>query len=237
VLGFCVNDYNNIDGFFYGSGTPITKRDGKGYPEIIFNSERSINAAEGVYRLVFETEGVFFTGPKYEDDVKNRTKFSEGTSMFLPGFFYTAEALREMKDDYGIVPFPLADENQENYSSIIHDILRIMFVPYNCQKYDAVCAVLEEMAFQGCQNVLPQYYDVLMKNKYARDDISASMIDIIRDSVFADVGYTMSFGSVAKIPRLLIQGKNSDFASQYASIIDAANAKIEDYIELFEDLK
>lgn len=54
-------------------------------------------------------------------------------------------------------------------------------LPYNCQKTDAVCAVLEKMAFEGHSAVVPVYYDTVLKTKYARDDISGQMIDMFHD--------------------------------------------------------
>lgn len=234
ILGYCTNDYNNIDSFYYGANVKITERDENDHPVIILNNENTVNALESVYRLVFETDGVYFSGPQYEQDVLNRNKFIEGTSMFHPGFFYTAEAMRDMKADYGIVPFPLLDKNQKNYQSIIHDIIRIMFLPTNCQKVDAVCAALEELAFQGYRNVLPQYYDVLLKNKYARDDNSAQMIEIIRSNTLTEFGRLFSLNTIASIQRLQIQARSSDFASKYASLIEGAQTVLDDYIELFE---
>ena len=156
--------------------------------------------------------------------------------MFLPGFFYTSEAMREMKTDFGIVPFPLYDENQDDYVSIVHDIMRIMTVPYNCQKFDAVCAVLEEMAFLGYRDVLPDYYNVLMKNKYARDEASATMIDIIRDSCAVDIAYIYSFNSIGYLQRKLIQD-NPNWASTYATYYDAALIKIEELVEKFTEVE
>jgi len=236
ILGYCINDYNNLDGLFFGSGVRVSERNKDGYPTLVLNNENTVDAITSLYSLVFETEGVYFSGPKYEEDVKNRNKFAEGTSMFLHGFFYTAEAMRDMKDNYGIVPAPLLDEDQENYQSILHNIMRIMFLPNNCQKVDAVCAALEELSFEGYQNVLPQYYDVLMKNKYARDDVSAEMIDIIRDTLLTDIGVIYSFNNLGNIHRLLIQEKSSNFASKYASSEEAALAKIQEYIALFEKI-
>ena len=142
-----------------------------------------------------------------------------------------------MQSDYGIVPYPKLDENQDEYSSIVHDIIRLMFVPSNCANVDSVCAVLEEMAFLGYRDVLPEYYNVLMKNKYARDDISSSMIDIIRDSLMTDIGMIYNFNGMSNIMRRLIQGKSDNFASKYAEMEPAALVKIEEHIAKFEAIK
>ena len=123
-LGYCINDYNNLDALFYGTGARVTERDEEGMPTLVLNNERVANIIEDVYELCFNTEGVYFSGPLYEDDVANRTLFENGNSMFLFGFFYTIEAMREMKSDYGIIPFPKYDSDQTEYVSVVHDIMR-----------------------------------------------------------------------------------------------------------------
>ena len=236
-LGFSVNDYNHIDSFFYATGARATERDKDDIPVICLNSEHTAEVMQGLYELIFNTEGVFCYGSSYEDDVKNRQHFENGNSMFLPGFFYTAEFMRDMKADYGIVPFPKFDEEQKQYYSDVHDIIRLMVVPVTCQKVDDVCAVLEEMAFTGYTNVLAPYYNVLMKNKYARDDVSAQMLDIIRDNCSPDFTHITNFNSIGYLQRKLIQAKSSDFASTYASYYPEAQKKLDDFIKVFTENK
>ncbi len=213
----------------------MTERDEEGMPTLVLNNERVANIIEDVYELCFNTEGVFFSGPLYEDDVANRTLFENGNSMFLFGFFYTIEAMREMKSDYGIIPFPKYDSDQTEYVSVVHDIMRMMVLPSNCTKVDSVCAVLEELSFQGYNELLPAYYDIVFKGKYVRDDVSAHMIDIIRDSCSTDIAYVYgdAFNGMGYITRYLMQAKSSNFASEYAKREAAAITQSNDFIEQF----
>ncbi|MGN1128278.1 MAG: hypothetical protein ACI4T6_04910 [Candidatus Flemingiibacterium sp.] len=236
-LGFSVNNYNHIDSFFYATGARVTERDKDDIPVICLNSEHTAEVMQGLYELIFNTEGVFCYGSGYDDDVKNRQHFENGNSMFLPGFFYTAEFMRDMKADYGIVPFPKFNEDQKQYYSDVHNIIRLMVVPVTCQKVDDVCAVLEEMAFIGYNDVLAPYYNVLMKNKYARDDVSAQMLDIIRDNCSPDFAHMTNFNNIGYIQRLLIRAKSSDFASTYATYYPEAQKKLDDFIKVFTENK
>lgn len=234
-LGYCINDYNNLDAFFYGTGARVTERDEENKPTLVLNNERVAGIVQGIYDLCFNTTGAYFSGPLYEDDVANRTMFENGNSMFLFGFFYTIEAMRDMKSDYGIIPFPKYDSDQTDYVSVVHDIMRMMVLPSNCTKVDAVCAVLEELSFQGYNELLPVYYDIVLKGKYVRDDVSAQMIDIIRDSCSTDIAYVYgdAFFGMGYITRYLIQAKSSNFASEYAKREAAAITQSNDFIEQF----
>lgn len=234
-LGVQINDYYHLDSFFYATGARATERDKDDIPQIVLNNERVASIMQDLYSLVFETEGVYFSGPQYTDDLLNRQAFENGTVMFLPGFFYTAEAMREMKSDYGIVPFPKYNEEQDDYYSDVHDIMRLMVIPKTCKDVDAVSAVLEEMAFVGYTDVLTPYYNVVMKNKYSRDSVSAEMLDIIRNNCSPDLSHIVSFNAIGYLQRKLIQAKSSDFASTYVQYYSGAQEKLDKYIEMFQN--
>ncbi|MCQ2432367.1 MAG: hypothetical protein MJ175_07175 [Clostridia bacterium] len=237
-VGYCINSYNNLDGFFSGAGARTTARDENDIPYLVLNNDRTINVCDAIYAIARDTVGGYNSGTAYEEDVKNREMFCHGDSMFLIGFFYTAENMRDMKNDYGVVPMPLYDEAQEQYVSDVHDIMSIMAVPYNITKLDTVSAVLEELAFTGYKDVLPSYYEVLLKNKYARDSISASMIDLIRDNCKPDIAhiYGDPFGTMGYIVREMVQGKKP-FASKYTSMEKNALKQMQKFIDKYTSIE
>ena len=91
--------------------------------------------------------------------------------------------------------------------------------------------MLEELAFQGYNDLLPAYYNVVLKEKYVRDDVSAQMIDIIRDSCSTDIAYVYgdAFNGMGYITRYLMQAKSSNFASEYAKREAAAITQSNDF--------
>ncbi len=235
-LGLILNKENLLDGFFYGSGLKTTKRNAKDEPELIIMNERASDIYDKVYRIVSgEYEGVY-TIPKAFDQVANLdkiTRFNNGTILFLPGFLYSAENLREMRDEYGIIPYPKADEAQSDYYSIVHNIIREMALPTNCKQPENVCAVLEELAFEGNQNVIPAYYEVALKTKYARDDDSAKMLDMIRDGCVTDIAmiYPANFNRLGIILRYMAQENKASLATIYAERESAAKEQMATFIE------
>ena len=129
-----------------------------------------------------------------------------------------------------------ADETQENYISMVHQSARFMALPVNCTKIEAVCAVLEEMAFIGHHELLPVYYETVLKDKYTRDSESARMLDLIRETVRADFGYIFAndFENIAYIPRSLVKNDSTAFASEYARLESSAKEKSAALYELFK---
>lgn len=108
----------------------------------------------------------------------------------------------------------------EKYNSTVKETIRFMALPNNCLNVDLACAVLEEMAFGGSQNVLPAYYEKALKIKYVSDSASGKMINIIRSSLTADIGviFGSGFANLCHVPRELIGKDSSAFISEYIKL-------------------
>ena len=244
-LGYSLNDYNNVDGILYACGVRATTRDENDIPVLALMTERGVDALKKSYDVFFNTIGgkgmglLEYSTSEYEEDVMFRDKFGEGTTMFYFGFFYSAESLRDMDDAYGIIPYPKLDEAQENYYSIAHDIISIMTLPVNCTKVEAASAVLEALAFIGYQDVLPAYYESLLKAKYVRDAKSAQMIELIRENFITDIAYVYgdAFNQMGYACRNMIANKKDNLQAWYDSMEKAALTKMEDLIEQFESVE
>lgn len=172
----------------YCTGVPLTERDADGIPHLVADSEAMMDVVSRLYSVVFETPGIVYGSDIETTEIENAVRqFSGERSMFLFGQLQSAEYLRDMTMDYGVIPTPKLDSEQEKYHSYVFEVIRFMSLPYNCQKVEASCAVLEEMAFQGYQNVSPVYYETVLKNKYIRDNASGQMIDLVRDGMCTDI--------------------------------------------------
>ena len=51
--------------------------------------------------------------------------------------------------------------------------------------------ILEAMAYESEQTVLPAYYEVMLKTKVSRDEQSSAMLDLILDHLVFDLGDTL----------------------------------------------
>ena len=235
LLGYGINNYNNIDAFLFGGSRRCTTRDDKDIPVISLLTEANSDAMAKVVKLYNDCPGGFGYGSEYTDDVKMREKFVAGESMFLFGFFYTAEHMREMEDDYGILPTPKALATDETYGTIVHDIIEVMALPVNAVKVDATCAVLEALAYCGYTDLLPVYYESVLKTKYARDQKSAQMIEIARDNLVTDIAYVYgdAFNNLGYAPRYIVQQKRESLTVYYEKGIKAAESNMKKLVEQF----
>lgn len=104
--------------------------------------------------------------------------------------------LRDMKSDYLIVPFPKYDEAQENYVSMSNGWMAcFVAVPLGADP-DFTGFVTEALAIESRQSIRPLMYDMVFKQKGARDEDSAAMLDIIINTVYLDFMEVYAFGGL-----------------------------------------
>ena len=232
--GLLLNNYNNCDIIFFGLGMRTTGRDDNGEPILVLNTERNAGAMEAMYHLIMENDGT-----RLGDPLPNTQDFNDGLSMYLMGFLYSSELLRDMPQDYGIIPSVKLNEEQESYYSVVHDIATLQCVPTTCtDKLEAVCAVLEEMAYDSYISVTPAYYETALKTKYTRDNLSSQIVDLLHDTAMTDIAYVYgdNFNSLGYTGRNMIQNKKSDLASWYASKEKSALKNMQKLIDKYNEL-
>lgn len=240
--GIGVITANLTDHFTYDAGIRATQRDENNIPYLMMNNEKTITHTQKLYSLYYENPGVRVFPADYNSlDVVMPNKFNANQQLYLPGWFYTSELLRNMEVDYAVIPFPKYDEAQESYLSLAHDISVIACLPTTCSKVDAATAVMETLAFDGYKNVLPAYYEVAVKVKYTRDSTDAAMqiLDIIHDNSTTDFAfvYNYALNGLGLIERDLMGSKKSDFASMYTKKEKAFQKKLDELIEVYTALE
>ena len=118
--------------------------------------------------------------------------FGNGEAFFYPSALGGAHSLRDMSDDFGILPYPKYDENQENYY-ILTSGGTVATIPVTLpeDRHENVGILLDALCRDSQQNLLPTYKEIVLKTKYARDEDSAEMLDIIFGSLTYDLGLSV----------------------------------------------
>lgn len=97
-----------------------------------------------------------------------------------------------MESDFGLLPLPKANEEQAEYSTYLHpDNATSVVVPVVNTELDRTGIILEDMAFYSSELVRPAFYDIMLKSKFARDNDSARMLDIILSRTTVDLALIM----------------------------------------------
>ncbi len=216
----------NVDSYFFNAGFRLTEQTSDGI-EFTLETERNYDIASKIFSYINDTIDVCFD-KEYAVPIAN---FSEGRSLFLSGFFYTGEYLRDTTDNYGVLPHPKYHESQSDYLSLVHDIVPFYYIPINTVTLDPACAVLECLAEYGGRHVTPIYYESALKLKYINDsdDVSSRIIDMVHDASVTDISfiYPTSFGEACYMMRYYVGDGVNNFGERAAAFRDKAAVGIE----------
>ena len=186
-----VADYGLICSYWINAGIITVEKDENDMP--YFNlpgNERffavmekvfDYNAADGIYLDTESNKMPAGIGPEAGFDF-----FRNGHALFALGTIQEMITLRDMPDDFGVIPFPKYDSAQERYYTRLLGG-RPFVIPGTNQRPDAAGAVMEAMACETRNTVFPAYYESSLKNKFSRDPESVEMLDLIREAAVWDL--------------------------------------------------
>ena len=185
-------DYN----FFFGSGCTMFTYDDEHLPIYSVNADRLQTVYDQVYKLLITQQSFHVTVAQYQADnsmyAKPSEVFKSGRALFYASYLSGAVGMREMEDDYGILPQPKFDEKQTEYLSFVNGAAAVVIVPKSLTDENLEIAgyMMEALASSSYYMVTDTLYEKVAKSKTARDPESAEMVDvIIRHKVF-DFGYS-----------------------------------------------
>ncbi|GHU38641.1 hypothetical protein FACS1894105_12800 [Clostridia bacterium] len=232
-FGTAFNQWSAVAGFMQSSGIKFTSRDENGIPYLDAEQEKLATLADKVYNLLYSNEGVWFDSALLAEGMLKNNRL-----LFAPNFLSAAMfVFRDMEADYSILPYPKFDSEQEKYHTRI-DGTNLLCVPINCNIPEAVGAFMEATASESYKSVSPVYFNTAMKSKYARDETSEKMLDIIRDGGYVNFAsvYGNSFGGPWGVLTSLIERKNNNFASWYEKNEPIMKAGLEELVNKMKEL-
>ena len=243
-LGFVVHDSNHPKGFWFSTDTFFYDKDNDGNINYTYGDEKDTDVCNALYQLIYNTPGSFYPGVT-NAVTDQQEKYNQISSKFTSGdiLIMTAELddsvaqLRDMKDAYGILPYPKYDESQEVFYSGSRNTHNAFSMPITCGDPDMAGAVLEALSASNYNTVLPAYFEIALKQKYSHDDDSARMYDLIRETMILDFGYVYNnaIGSPEGIFANAIKSENS-LASQVASNKTRLQTALDNYIEKYREM-
>ena len=98
-----------------------------------------------------------------------------------------------MENDFGIIPFPMKDEQQGYYTTSMEATAQAMCIPLTAANLDMIGTVTESMAVYSDQYLIDAYYETTLKGKIARDQDTTEMLDILTGTRTFD--YSTCYGS------------------------------------------
>ena len=203
--------------FWVSSGIKTVSKDSDDLLIFTGDGEKLYNVLDKIYQNVFGGDKIYFdsfTDHAWADESRafTRKQFENNLGLFLVAPVDNIPALRAMETDFGIIPFPKYDEAQEKYYSRVVDGW-IYCVPSYAPNLERTSVVMEALAVESKNITVPAYMDTALRTKYARDDDSQDMLDIIHANRTMDLGDTFYMDPVRNIYVDVFRAKKDNFAS------------------------
>lgn len=179
-----------------------------------------------------------------EDTVRIATV--DDTSVFRNGraLFYAfplgiiSSELRDCEFNIGFVPWPKADEGQEDYITCTSNAYSLWSIPISAANPDMSCAVMENLAYEGYLQIMPAMFETAYKVKYnnTESQLQSQVFDILRENLTFDIGRIMSTvtgGVFYLFSDSIISGKNT-LASKFETVQKKADKLLSKWMDELE---
>ena len=151
-----------------------------------------------------------------QDIYQLQTKmFSEDRALMMWIRMRVVETLRNMVTDFGIIPIPKFDEQQESFYHTVNRYTGAAVAVPNTSAFDPQTAgvIIEAMSAESRYSLLPAYYETNLGTKIARDPESTLMLDIIMQNRVYDTGELYDIGGLSWELYSMTMSNNADFGS------------------------
>ncbi len=217
-----------LDGYFAAFNIDIVTNDG-GIYFVALNTPSMVTACDKLYDLIYEEDrtwvakdGAGNLGGKQEQ----MNFFQTSHAVFCHGGFeWATDGFRFMSDDYGIIPYPKLNVEQQRYGSMLSDVYTVFVIPATQteNELEFTGAVMETLAHESYYTTTEAYYEILLKQRSTRDEESKAMLDLIHDCIDYNIGY--SYSSVLDNPvkafNAVLADKNNTYFNNFSGYYTA----------------
>lgn len=134
---------------------------------------------------------------------------------------------------FGVLPCPMYDTKQKNYVTV----LGFPYTMYQIASYSELqnesAAVLECLAAEGFRRVTPVLFEKTMKVRNTSDNNAAAMYDIIKSTIYIDLGrvFAMNFNEWTwKLFRNCLEKAKNSYISEYTANVNNIQKTLDDEI-------
>ena len=247
IYGFVSSDFIHVDPYWAACEIDIITKNNDGEYEWVFDSEKMYDMAEKVLHLYYATDdGSYIEKDNFASEETILTMFSSSYAAMATICIEQLEGaqMRNMTDEYGVVPIPKFLESQTTYHSQMHDGFRIACIPTTVQgeRLDMMSAVLEALSSTSYNLVRPVYYETTLRTKLAQDPQSAEMMDLIINNIHIDPGFVYSHamagtsGGFHQEFQTLVESGTNDTMSRFKSSSKQAKKNWDDFLSKLDKL-
>lgn len=229
----CILQGDSIPSFIVSGGEKLCSKDpAADTPVLTFGSDRTYRVTDLINSMLADNDHFVHLHryenkfPIYDEQVK---MFSENRALFSWIRMRIVERLRGMETDFGILPLPKLDSAQPDYITNNNGPTGAgVAVPVTASDTERTGMILEDLSAESKYTLQPAYYEINLRGKFARDDESQEMLDIILSNTAFDIGYIYDFGGFGGF---VVNTGRSDKIPDFASNLEKFSKNMQKAID------
>ena len=222
-----------------GAGYLTVEKDGDDYPVYTAPSNEGFidfltliggyfNEDRVIYDTQYRPTEQYFGHGTFRDEAT--AVFRSGSALYRVAIINELTVLGDMTDDFGIVPNPKLNEEQDGYHSRVIDGW-LYVVPNTNTRLDMTSVILEALAIESRNYVFDAYYEQSLKNRYTNDPNAKEMLDLISSTRTIDLGDTVWQADIRNKIQDAVWKKDLAFNSALSSIKSYVDLMIGIYLD------
>jgi len=238
-----LSQYRHTQYLFNAAGEYVARLNADKVPEITIYSQRAAQVVEKIAEMQGDRNIAVHAeqaSGRYSDiwDDFQVPLFAQDRALFYHAGMNRVTLLRTMENDFGIIPPPKFDESQANYyASVDAWCTSTVSIPITVSDKERAGLILETLAYESRYILLPAYYDINLKTKFARDEESGAMIDIILNNRLYDLGDMYYWGGFVSFFENIAQGRGDSLATFWERNGERMISAMERTMERIDDLE
>ena len=233
-FGMASDGRSNVETYLWAFGSKVINKGSDGALTVDYYNEKTIDIVNTLCAAYHDNLGLRMGGGWHY----GANLFSESRTVFANGLIGHAGGFRELADDYGIIPYPKWDEAQKEYHTMVDGSHGVLCIPNTCGNVELTGIMIEALNAETHKSVVPAYYETSLKDKYARDQQSIELLDLIVSSRVFDMGYIYDgWSGVCFFLEKLVPNNDNNLASLWTTNEKKVTDHYQEVIDYFNDYK
>ena len=207
--------WNGAKAMFIGGGAELVTRNEDDDIVVASFGDGYVSLCESLAKLFGEAGTFTYGGASTGTTTGNASDylkiFNNNRALFLGAEVKSSVSdLKDFSYDFGILPMPTYAAG-DDYRSWVNYLAPVLVIPKNTEDPGKATILLDVLSYYSDQDVLPIYYDKVLRGRGAKDQDSWEMLEVInRSRCFeASIAYGWSRQFVEVVSDLVFRGNAS----------------------------
>lgn len=225
----------NVIKYLHGVGGHSAMLGADGLPHLSFYSEYNVKCLQKVIEMMNDNDEYLMANQYSGESLQEA--FRSNRCLYIVGGISDIMVMGEMEGDFGIVPFPLGEEDTGDYHALLGTYVVNAYCVMNTLPEDQIyrsCVLLDALGAYAVDTIAKTYVNTVLEYQKLRSDDDVEMLGIIFNGFSTDLGCIYSLGNIESEIASLYRKTPEMILSTYDGFEGRVNAAIDQLVQDFE---